>query len=289
MQFATYKYIKTLSLWYLTTLLYFYSTHMGAQPKILLSTDSLPSYWLDYIFDVAKNVWFDWIDLAMGKNFDARNSKYVKKLVKKYELPIHIIQTSPSITPREIQQAISLAEAVDAKIIASNAPKYFDIKQYKLISDGVVDWKKQFPNIDFSIITPDSSSITLLPVFPKYRFSSIVEIIKKYKATVWLDTSYITQESWDTMMMKKLENMVPYISVVYASDKNSSWVSHLPLGEGILPINTLLKQLYKYNYNGIFSVKLTFSKKDLADIDRIEMYFQKSIDYIKRYFKEEEE
>lgn len=262
---------------------------MGVQPVILLSTDTLPSYWLDYIFDVAKSAGFDGIDLAMWKNFDTWNSKYVKKLVKKHQLPIKIIQTSPWVTPVEIQQAITLSQEIGTKIIACNAPKYFDIKQFKLISDGVVDWKKQFPDIEFCIITPDSSSITLLPVFPKYRFSSVVEIIKKYHAPVGLDTSYITQESRDTMMMKRLENMVPYISVVYASDKNSSGKSHLPLGEWILPINTLVKQLYKFNYHGLFSIKLMLSKKDLADPDKIEIFLTKSITYIKKYFQEESE
>ena len=262
---------------------------MVSKPRILLSTDTLPSYWLDYIFEVAKNVGFDGVDLAMGKNFDTWNSKYVKKLVKKHQLPIEIIQTSAWVTPVEIQQAITLSQELNVKIIACNAPKYFDIKQFKLISDGVVDWKKQFPDKDFCIITPDSSSITLLPVFPKYRFSSVVEIIKKYHASVGLDTSFITQESRETMMMKKLENMIPFISVIYASDKSSSGKSHLPLGEWILPINTLIKQLYKFNYHGLFSIKLTLSKKDLADPDRVEVFLTKSISYIKKYFLNEDE
>ena len=47
---------------------------------LLLSTDTLPNYWLDLIFSIAKNNWFDWIDLAMRKWFDARDEEYVQKL-----------------------------------------------------------------------------------------------------------------------------------------------------------------------------------------------------------------
>lgn len=258
------------------------------KPKIILSTDTLPSYGLDHIFNLAKDSWFDGIDLVLEKSFDAWNIKYVKKLIKQYGLPVEAIQTSSNITARELQQAVLLAQEVGASRIACNAPSYFDIKQYKLIADWIPEWKKQFPEIEFSIITPDASAMTFLPVFPKYRFSSVVEIIKKYKAMVALDTSHITQESWDTMMMKRLENMVPYISIIYAGDKNSSWVTHLPLGEWVLPLHTFFKQLYKYDYKGIFSLKLKFTKKDLADAEKIGMYFGKSIEYIQKHFNTEE-
>ena len=254
--------------------------------KVLLSTDTLPGYGLDHIFDFAKNLGFDGIDLAMWKNFDARNTKYVKKLIAQYSLPVHIVQTSAEITPKELQQAIMLAQEVGASVLAINAPWYFNIKSYKLISDGLKDWKEQFPEIQFAIITPDSSSMTLLPIFPKNHFSSVVEIIKKYQALVWLDTSHISEEARDTIMLRKLENMLPYISVVYASDKNAAWVSHLSLGEWILPINTLLQQLYKYNYSWFFSIKLNLAKKDLADSDKVSIYLRKCLEYITQYFHE---
>ncbi len=255
-------------------------------PCILLSTDTLPGYGLDHIFDVAKSQGFAGIDLAMWKNFDARNIKYVKKLIAQYQLPVEIIQTSQDITPKELQQAIMLAQEVWAKVVALNAPGYFNIKSYKLISDGLKDWKEQFPNIKFAIITPDSSSMTLLPVFPKHRFSSVVEIIKKYEALVGLDTAHISEEARDTIMMRKLENMLPYIPVVYTSDKNAAGVEHMPLWEGILPINTLLQQLYKHKFTGFFSVKLNLAKKDLADLDKVSIYLRKCLGYISEYFHE---
>ncbi len=256
------------------------------KPKIVLSTDTLPGYGLDHIFDFAKNQGFDGIDLAMWKNFDARNTRYVKKLIAQYDLPVHIIQTSPEITPKELQQALMLAQEVGATVLALNAPGYFNIKSYKLISDGLEDWKEQFPNIKFTIITPDASSMTLLPVFPKHRFSSVIEIIKKYKALVWLDTSHISEEARDSIMLRKLENMLPYISVVYTSDKKASGADHLPLGEWMLPISTLLQQLCKYNYTGFFSIKLTLAKKDLADWDKVSIYLRKCLEYINEYFHE---
>jgi len=248
---------------------------------VVLSTDTLPGYGLDHIFDIAKSLGFDGIDLAVWKNFDARNTKYVKKLIDKYELPVHVVQTSPDVTSKEIQQALMLAQDVQAKVISCNAPGYFNIKSFKLLADGIPDWKKQFPQFQFAIITPDASSMTLLPVLPKNRFASIVEIIKKYQAMVGLDTSHITEDARDTMMLRKLENMVPYISIVYASDKDRAGHGHLPLGEGMLPIATLLQQLHKYNYTGCFSVKLDLPKRDLADPEKVTIFLTKCLERIR--------
>ena len=250
------------------------------KPIIVLSTDTLPGYWLDHIFDIAKDIGFDGIDLAMWKNFDAWNSKYVKKLVEQYKLPVRIIQTSPDVSAKEVQQAIMLAQEVKATVISCNAPGYFNIKAFKMLEDWLVEWKKQFPEFQFSVITPDASSMTLLPVLPKYRFASVVEIIKKYEAMVGLDTSHITEEAWDTMMLRKLENMVPYISVVYMSDRDRAGHSHLPIGEGMLPLSTFIQQLEKYSYAGMYSIKLALNKKDLADPDKVAIYLKKCRDYI---------
>ena len=65
--------------------------------KFLLSTDTLPGFWLDLVFELAKEAWFDWLDLAIWKNFDAWNVRYVKKLVAKYDFPIKVIQTSSKL------------------------------------------------------------------------------------------------------------------------------------------------------------------------------------------------
>lgn len=154
------------------------------KPLIVLSTDTLPGYGLDHIFDIAKTLGFDGIDLAMWKNFDAWNTKYVKKLIDQYDLPVYVVQTSPDVTAKELQQAMMLAQDVGAKVISCNAPGYFNIKSFKLLSDGIPERKKQFPQFQFALITPDAASMTLLPVLPKYRFASVVEIIKKYQAMV---------------------------------------------------------------------------------------------------------
>ena len=74
----------------------------------LFSTDSLSGYWLDLVFQLVKEAWYDGIDLAIRKNFDSWKIDYVKKLSEEYQLPIKVIQTSDNLNDKEINRAIDL-------------------------------------------------------------------------------------------------------------------------------------------------------------------------------------
>lgn len=95
--------------------------------KCLLSTDSLSGYGLDLVFQTAKQQGYDGLDLAMRKNFDARQIEYVVELSKKYRIQVEVVQTSRNINLKEMNQAVELARAVGAKVIAINAPEFFNI------------------------------------------------------------------------------------------------------------------------------------------------------------------
>lgn len=149
------------------------------KPMCLFSTDSLSGYGLDLVFDLAKEAGFDGIDLAIRKNFDSRKIDYVKKLSEKYELPIKVIQTSDNLNDKEINRAIDLCYELGADTIAINSPKFFNFKAFSFITDNVLKRRKENKSIHFSIINPEDSSLFALPI-PKYRFSNMVEIVKKY-------------------------------------------------------------------------------------------------------------
>ncbi|GAG79619.1 unnamed protein product [marine sediment metagenome] len=144
-----------------------------------MSTDSFSSLGLDLVFELSKEAGFDGIDLAIRKNFDARNVDYVKKLMKTHDMPVKVIQVSDKVNQKELNKALDLCEATGADTITINAPAFFDMKTYNFIVDNIDTYKKENKHIHFSIINPENANIFALPI-PKYRFSNIVEIVKKY-------------------------------------------------------------------------------------------------------------
>lgn len=253
--------------------------------QFLLSSDSLSGFGLDLIFEVTKNAGFDWLDLAIWKNFDARNVEYVKKLSLKHELPVKVIQTSPDLNKKELDKALDLCEALGADTIAINPPKYFNYKSFDFIKDNLGEYIKQNEHIHFTIINPPNSSFFALPI-PKYRFSNVVEIIKKFGCYLGLDVVHIDEDALESDFMRKLADFVPYISVLYFSDKTRMGVGHILPGEGVLKLPTLLKKLKQNNYGRYLSTKITLSKSDLSDGDKVDLILKKARKYYTEYFEE---
>lgn len=254
---------------------------------ILLSSDSLSGYWLDLIFQLTKEAGFDGIDLATWKNFDARNINYVKKLSEKHDLPIKIVQVSSSINEKEINKALDLCYETKADTISINPPKIFNMKSFNFLLDNLPRLRKENKNIHFSIINPENSNIFALPI-PKYRFTNIVEIIKKYSCYLWLDISNMDTEEFEGNFMRKLREFLPYISTIYFSDKTRLGDWHMLPGEWALKLEGFLKKLKEYNYRRHISIKMELTKADLADSEKVLLILKKARKYMQDNFDEVE-
>jgi hypothetical protein len=158
------------------------------------------------------------LDLAIWKNFDSRKIDYVKKLSEKYELPINVIQTSDNLNDKEIKRAIDLCYELKADTITINAPKFFNFKAFSFIADNILRRRKENKSIHFAIINPEDSNIFALPI-PKYRFSNMVEIVKKYLCYIGLDISNLNSDAFEGDFLRRIKDFLPYLAVVYFSDK----------------------------------------------------------------------
>lgn len=256
---------------------------MAGKPNILLSSDTLWWCGLDLIFELASSAWFDWIDLALWKNFDAWNVSYVKKLSEKHNIPVKVIQTSRTLNKKEMDRVLDLCEALNVDTININAPKYFDYKSFNFIKDNIDSYKKANPDLVFSIINPVDSNFFAVPI-PKFRFNNVVDIIKRYGCNLWLDISNMDEDSFEDIFMRKMNDFLPYISTIYLSDKNKEWKSHLMLGEWVLKIPTFLRKLCEGKYNRYLSIKFNMWKWDLIDGDKMNLLLKKMVNYVNEYY-----
>lgn len=242
---------------------------------ILLSSDTLSGYGLDHIFEVAENAGFGGVDLAMWKNFDTWNTWYVKKLRKKHGIAVPIIQVSSDINSKEMTQALELAAILETKIIVINPPKAFNVRSYHFITSQLPKIQADNPTIQFAIVNPPDD--TLFMFFSKFKFSNIEQITSKYNCKIWLDITHVDGDFVDSDMMKKLPTHLKNTATIYISDKTKKWVRHLPLWEGDMKIELLFKKMSKLSYDGYFSVKYALDKKQLADMDEVEVILKKAI------------
>ena len=172
------------------------------------------------VFMIAKEIGYEGIDLALWNNFDAWNIDYVKKLVKSYELPIKIIQTSENLNKKELNYAIELALELKVENVVVNPPKYYNRKATNFIKENLPAYQKHYPKIKFSLRNPPTT--LLLNLLPQYAFTNISEIFKTMKLYVALDISNLEEEKFDNILIRKLPTLLPYVKVIYLSDKDRS-------------------------------------------------------------------
>lgn len=251
--------------------------------KFLLSTDTLPWFWLDLVFQVAKDAWFDWLDLAIWKSVDAWNVRYVRKLSEKYDFPIRVIQTSPKLNKKEMDKALDLCEALNVDTICMNAPKFFDYKSFYFIRDNIEQYKTKNKDIRFSIVNPSSSYFPPFSIVPKYRFSNITEIIKTYWCNLWLDVSWMDLDLFESDFLRMVDRYVPYVANLYLSDSNSK-TRHLIPWEWKMKLPELLRRFKREWYSRFISLKVNISKVDLSDPDKVDLLLRKAVNYYKDYY-----
>jgi len=245
----------------------------------LLSTDTMVGYGLDMIFEMAKKCGYDGIDLAVSKGFDAWNENYVKSLVKKHQLPIYSIQTSASLNSKEMNKVLDLCEATNCDLITINAPKFFDFRSYAFIANNIGEYQAQNPALNFAIINPEDNNIFALPI-PAYRFSNMLDIIKKYNCALALDVANMDSQELEGNFSNKLDDFAQYLAMVYISDKSRKWEGHLVPWDGILQLPAFIRRLMKSNFLRPFSVKLNLTKEELADADKVELLLNKTREFI---------
>lgn len=251
-------------------------------PKILLSSDTLNGYGLDLIFSIAKESGYDGIDLAMWKNIDSRHGNYIAKLMKQHDLSVLVIQTSSKLNAKELNQAIAICESTGATQININAPTYFDMRTASFITNNLPSYRDRYPSIHFNIINPDAGSMTFLPL-PQYRFSNIVETVKKLQCWRAVDVANMDEDMIDTILMKRFGSLEKMIHSIYLSDRSSK-ASHLLLGDGDYNIRQILRMLAENDYQWYITTKYTLDMETLVNTDKVMLLLEKTINYIREHY-----
>lgn len=195
-------------------------------------------------------------------------------------MPIKNIQLSRNTNIKEMNQAVDLANDIDATSISINAPGIMNVKTFRFLSSQLPAYKSHNKDLKFSIINPEQTNY--LWVIPKFYFSNQAEIIKKYGLYLGLDIANMDEYSLENQFLKKLSIYAPYLTTVYISDVSKTGETHLPLWDGVLKLPQILKKFKQLEFEWWFALKLRIDPKDLADIEKVELILKKC----KTYFTE---
>jgi len=246
--------------------------------KIALSTDSLKGYGLARVFEFAKELNFEGIDLAMDKkDLDTLDPEYVDKLAKDNDIPVLAIQALDNSKQKDLELAIQMAKKTGARVIVVQAPKILDRKY--------ADWlKKEVPNIrkkeDISIALENAANKTWLGFIPERTMNNLREL--KNCKHACLDTSRVAVQKED--LMYTYGSLQKFLVHVHISNFSRTR-GYQMLNKGTIPLESFLSKLATDDFKGAVSVKINPKYLQVKDLDKMKSNLEDSIKFIQKYAK----
>lgn len=244
---------------------------------IIISTDSLRGYGLNRAFDLAKQAGYDGVDLVVNYGeFDTFNAEYVKKLILEYKLPVHAVTAPNEIAPKRIEEIVSLAKDIGAKVVVLQPPKILDFKMTSWMKTEIPKLREKEA---ISIALENAPSGTFLGIIPEHAMGSAADL-KDFKH-VCLDVARLGEQKKDLMRaytaLKKFLVHI-HLSNFYHGKK------YAPPQEGIMPLESFMTKLKEDGYPGAISMKILPKYLHCGDDARVVKELVKAKKYYEKFY-----
>lgn len=244
---------------------------------LALSSDSLTGYGLNRIFEIAKKLDFDGLDLAINKkDFDTQNATYIRELVETFRLPVVSIQTAPNASHQDILDTVEMAKKIGTRIVIVQPPRITNFKQIQWLKTKVPKIRKK-ENI--SIALENGSSKTFLGFIPKRAMNNLNEL-RKFKH-VCLDTTRLYSKKTD--LIRAYGFLKNYLVHIHLSNVYNRRHYYLPTA-GNLPLESFLAKLKQNNFKGAISLRIKPKYLEVGDDEKVLDHLKECKKFYEKYF-----
>jgi sugar phosphate isomerase/epimerase len=230
-------------------------------PRIACSTVSLFSHSLHEIFPLLAETGFEHLELMVTKDPDTQDARRVSELAEDHGLGIAAIHAPFLLMTRgvwgaepvgKVFRAIDLAERVGAPLVVVHPPFRWQTRYRAWL-------REELPGL----AERTSVRVAVENMFPvRIRGRSLgtfhairtLEDLEGFDDVV-LDTSHAAVAGLD--LLDALAALRTRLAHVHLSDNaGKGWDSHLPIGDGVLPLAAFLDRLASSGYAGAISLEI---------------------------------
>ena len=227
----------------------------------------------DEIFHSLKKSGVDGMELLIPLYTSDKNIKEVKEIVRKNTIPILSIHQSLShmstISLYEIQRLCQIANIFSASVIVLHSGT---LGKKLLDSDFIHSLKKLQKKHAVTFGIENMSQMPLPAASYTYKGEEFSSLLKKTGLSITFDTTHLGQTGGNIIpfYMTNKEKIVN----IHLSDYKRTWLNayllfqdhtHMPLGKGELPIESLLKLLKKDCYKGLITMEINAHLTQLCE------------------------
>lgn len=272
---------------------------------IVLSSGSLYTYGLDRVFNLARDVGFDGLELMVDHRWDTRHVGYLKVLMARYGLPILAVHSpfAPSVPgwpadePGRIRRSVQLAEQVGARVVVAHLP--LRVGRWLLQGRGrrlliPVPWSGQggyrrWLLEELAGFHTSSPVVVAIENMPAWRILNL-----RLNPWHWNDVQSVAQFSHLTMDTTHLgtwgidpttayEVWGERVAHVHLSDFDGR--EHQLPGTGRLALDRLLQRLAADGYKGIITLELNPKSLQADEEERVRENLAMSLAFCRTYFE----
>jgi sugar phosphate isomerase/epimerase len=231
----------------------------------------------DFIFSSLKKSGVEGLELIALANLPEKDIQIVNKMAQKYGLKIFSIHQSNDslleIDLKEIERLCKIANAFFANIVVLHINAFKKGLDNKTFIDGLKNLQKKY-KVKFGIENVVKTPFTLDPKF--YKTTEFSRVLEELDLGVTFDTTHTGQAGEDICKFYRLNKNK--ILNIHLSDYKKNWLNtilylandtHLPPGQGELPIAEFLQLLKKENYQGLVTMEINGNLEELCQNARL--------------------
>jgi sugar phosphate isomerase/epimerase len=233
----------------------------AAGPRIACSTVSLFSLPLQDVFPLIAETGFHSVEIMVTKDPDTQDAARLRELAEDHDLAIEAVHAPFLLMTRsvwgtdpvgKIDRAIELAEGIGAPLVVIHPPYRWQSRYRAWLADEL---PKLAERTDVVVAVEN-----MFPVRVRGRkvgaFHAVrtLDDLEGFEHVV-LDTSHAAVAGVD--LIEALIQLRGRIRHVHLSDNaGKGWDSHLPVSEGVLPLDAFLEQLSAEGFAGTISLEI---------------------------------
>jgi len=274
-------------------------------PLIALSTGSLYSYGLNRVFEVAREIGFDGIEVLIDQRPDTFQPQYLNRLQRQVGLSIVALHSPffPAVSWAKgnlacVRRTVALALEVGAKVVVAHLPgrtsgvllqflwrrghRAFlpvpwggDREWLAFVQDGLAELEA-VSGVTIAVENMPARRIGPLRV-NGYWLNTPEEM--RVIQHITLDTTHLG--TWGYDVLAAYEHLKDRVAHVHLSNFNGK--EHRLLDDGHLPLAQLLERLGTDGYEGIISFETNPANLDAEEEDQVRANLSRSLDFCRQY------
>lgn len=261
--------------------------HVKATPQILLSTAGFLRQPLREAFRHARAAGFEAVEVMVTQDPATRDGRTLRELAERFELSITALHAPFLLLTRKvwgtdpvekIHRSVQVAEQVGIPLVVAHPPYRWQLRYRQWIDRQLPEYAGR-----------TGVTVGIENMFPlklrggggiRFHAGQDFDDLDRYPTLV-LDTSHLAVAGYGLIdAYRRHRDRVVHFHL--SNNAGKGWDSHLPVDEGVLPLDALLGQIADDGFAGTVSLELDL-RRFMGDDDTLQEVLARNLEFCRTH------